>query len=228
VRYFVTRFSLPAYQFAGRARQNALLVSMEPPPTSSSLRSLVRSPSLPSPSNPNSQKPSSAHLPAPARSSAPSLSASSSSSSSSPSTSSSSPAQSPPFEGVVVVGFIGCRSTNTSQLINRILDVNVFGSGNLDKDLASGHRKLQSLEPWLLPKIGYYYEEEKGIVFLQFEPSSSLSSIAGGSSALAIHGNEAGLGPVSEDHGADDLLGMLVMFSVGSFVLRLSSVSYFC
>ncbi|XP_058108313.1 uncharacterized protein LOC131251562 isoform X2 [Magnolia sinica] len=195
-------------------------------PTSSSLRFLVRqSPSSSTtPSNPNSQKPSSLRLS--------SLSHSSSLLTSSSSSSSSSQSQSPSLEGVVVIGFIGRRSDDTSQLINRILDGNVFGSGNLDRDLASGFHKLQLEEeetgPRLRPhpRIGYYYEEEKGIVFLQFEPSfspsTSLCSITDGSSSLAADGREVCLYSVLEEQDSDDLLGMLVMFSVCHAIIYLT------
>ncbi|KAG6570824.1 hypothetical protein SDJN03_29739, partial [Cucurbita argyrosperma subsp. sororia] len=74
-----------------------------------------------------------------------------------------SPPQSVPClsNNVVVVGFIGRRPNNSIQLINRVIDYNVFGSGKLDAK--------EEVEQWFKRRrISYYHEEERGILFLQF------------------------------------------------------------
>ncbi|KAJ0690679.1 putative protein SMG8 [Helianthus annuus] len=72
--------------------------------------------------------------------------------------------------GVVVVGFIGRRKSDVSQLINRIVDDNVFGSGNAD--VALGFDKTgeisDEVKDWLKEReISYYCEEAKGVLYLQ-------------------------------------------------------------
>ncbi|KAL5710328.1 hypothetical protein ACHQM5_020906 [Ranunculus cassubicifolius] len=66
------------------------------------------------------------------------------------------PPPSSSLPGVVVIGFIGYESSEyqLSQLINRILDDNVFESGHRDTDF-----KVDVLD------------DEKGVVFLQFAPN---------------------------------------------------------
>lgn len=111
----------------------------------------------------------------------------------------------------MVVGFIGRRPSYSSQLINRVIDSNVFGSGNLDKVLCIENEEVKD---WFKRrKISYYFEEQKGILFLQFtsthcpaidekvEPGSGFDSVIG-------------------EHEFGDLQGMLFMFSV-SFSSRL-------
>ncbi|RZR88009.1 hypothetical protein BHM03_00015498 [Ensete ventricosum] len=117
-------------------------------------------------------------------------------------------------EGVVVVGFLGSRpNTDASHLINRILDANVFGCGNLDKDLfAYRSESSGQVEEWFRRRrISYHFEKEKGVVFLQF--SSSLSPL---SLLCSSRTDDEGYRSVSalETCDADDLRGMLFMFSV--------------
>ncbi|KAL5709778.1 hypothetical protein ACHQM5_020424 [Ranunculus cassubicifolius] len=103
-----------------------------------------------------------------------------------------------PSPGVVVVGFIGCESSEDqlSQLINRILDDNVFGSGHRDT-----HFKADVLKDWFhFRKISYYYDDEKGVVFLQF---------ASNWRDFAVELEDS----VVEEEEFGDLQGMLLMFS---------------
>ncbi|XP_077253188.1 uncharacterized protein LOC143892451 [Tasmannia lanceolata] len=152
--------------------------------------------------NPPLQKPSPLRL-----SSFSSLPLSSSSSASSPSQSAS-----PSSEGVIVVGFIGRNSDDVTYLINRILDANVFGSGNLDKHLEEKENKGSF-------RLSYYYEEEKGIVFLHFQPSSSFLS--------GLDLGDSSLDSILEENESEDLKGMLLMFSVCHVIVHLHEGSRF-
>ncbi|XP_010243204.1 PREDICTED: uncharacterized protein LOC104587341 [Nelumbo nucifera] len=154
---------------------------------------------------------------------------SSSSSSSAPSSSTFPPSLSQPGppEGVVVVGFIGRREDDVIQLINRILDANVFGSGNLDKKLPIRSRNLgeeelgEEVKDWFQRrKISYFHDEEKGIVFLQF--SSTRCPVFEEVSEFS-----SGLDSVLEDREFGDLQGMLVMFSVCHVIIFLQEGSRF-
>ncbi|XP_017696661.2 protein smg8-like [Phoenix dactylifera] len=120
----------------------------------------------------------------------------------------------PPPDGVVVVGFLGSRATtDVSHLINRILDANVFCSGGLDKDLF--HPRSDGVgqeEEWFRRRrISYYHDAEKGMVFLQFSSSLSLLSLLASSQT---DGGGDGSASILEQSEAEDLRGMLFMFSV--------------
>ncbi|KAK8957220.1 hypothetical protein KSP39_PZI000643 [Platanthera zijinensis] len=137
-----------------------------------------------------------------------------------PSPSSSAPAtfSAPPFPaGVVAVGFIGSRpSVDLTHLINRLLDDNVFGPGNLDKDLLA-HPTPDEIarhkENWFSHRsVTYYHEPEKGMVFLNYSASSPLRLLQLSSSTSAEQ--DAGATSVLEEIEADDLRSMLLMFSV--------------
>lgn len=132
-----------------------------------------------------------------------------------------SPNPSPPVlgqsNGVVVVGFIGRQNCDVGQLINRVLDANVFGSGNLDRTfgLESGGVVSEEFKDWLkCRKISFFHEEEKGILYLQF------SSIR---CPVMEEFEEGGLGfdSVLEEWEFGDLQGMLFMFSVSFFFVVL-------
>lgn len=121
------------------------------------------------------------------------------------------PAQS---NGVVVVGFIGRQNCDVGQFINRILDANVFGSGNLDR--AFGFENVgigsEELKDWLkCRKISFFHEEEKGILYLQF--SSIRCPVMEGFEEGGL-----GFGSVVEEREFGDLQGMLFMFSVSFFL----------
>ncbi|MFS7989456.1 hypothetical protein Hanom_Chr11g01047071 [Helianthus anomalus] len=125
--------------------------------------------------------------------------------------------------GVVVVGFIGRRKSDVSQLINRIVDDNVFGSGNAD--VALGFDKTgeisDEVKDWLKEReISYYCEEAKGVLYLQlccskcpvFDRFSEVSS---------------GFDSVFEKMEFGDLKGMLFMFSVCHVVIYIQEGSHF-
>ncbi|KAH7561150.1 hypothetical protein JRO89_XS10G0180400 [Xanthoceras sorbifolium] len=70
------------------------------------------------------------------------------------------------LNGVVVVGFISRKPDDSSQLINRVLDCNSFGSGRMDKALDINKEELKH---WFdSRRISYYHEAEKGLLLLQF------------------------------------------------------------
>ncbi|WOH02081.1 hypothetical protein DCAR_0521469 [Daucus carota subsp. sativus] len=124
------------------------------------------------------------------------------------------PAQS---NGVVVVGFIGRQNCDVGQLINRVLDANVFGSGNLDKTFGveSGGVVTEELKDWLkCRKISFFHDEDKGILYLQF------SSIR---CPVREEFEEGGLGfdSVLEEREFGDLQGMLFMFSGSRFDVQI-------
>ncbi|PIA37159.1 hypothetical protein AQUCO_03000022v1 [Aquilegia coerulea] len=130
--------------------------------------------------------------------------------------------------GVVVVGFIGENEDELSQLMNRIIDNNVFGSGNLDKEFSIKKNDSEDEEirkrvkDWFrFRKISYYYEEEKGIVYLQFV-STWNPLMEGLSEELSIRFDS-----VLEEQEFADLQGMLVMFSVCHVILFLQEGAHF-
>lgn len=112
----------------------------------------------------------------------------------------------PSSDGVVVVGFIGRSPDDSAQLINRILDSNVFGSGNLDKSLFLEKEELRDWFRWR--RISYFHEQKKGILFLQF-CSTRCPAVADGFS----DSGSAFDSPV-EEHDFGDLQALLFMFSV--------------
>lgn len=112
--------------------------------------------------------------------------------------------------GVVVVGFIGRQNCDVGQLLNRVLDANVFGSGNLDRPFGfeSGGVVTEKLKDWFkCRKISFFHDEDKGILYLQF---SSITC------PVMEEFEEGGLGfdSVLEEREFGDLQGMLFMFSV--------------
>ncbi|KAJ7947889.1 Smg8/Smg9 [Quillaja saponaria] len=188
-------------------------------PRPSSVRVLIRPPPSPSASSlsSSSSRPatSQTHIPPPVPSSEPPPSSSSAvlkTRTTTTALSSSAPSQPRLSEGVVVVGFIGGRPDVSSQLINRVVDSNAFGSGNLDKILCVDKEEVRDWFKWR--RISYYHDEEKGILYLQFcsirfptiewfpEPSSGFDSAA-------------------EEHEFGDLQGMLFMFSVCHVIINI-------
>ncbi|ONI00938.1 hypothetical protein PRUPE_6G112700 [Prunus persica] len=165
-----------------------------PNPNPSSMRVLVRPPPSPATFTPTSYSPSQT-FPAPSSSDPPSS------------------------DGVVVVGFIGRSPDDSAQLINRILDFNVFGSGNLDKSLCLEKEELRDWFRWR--RISYFHEQQKGILFLQF-CSTRCPAMDDGFS-------ESGSGfdsPV-EEHDFGDLQGLLFMFSVCHVIIYIQEGSRF-
>ncbi|KAI3676971.1 hypothetical protein L1987_86588 [Smallanthus sonchifolius] len=136
------------------------------------------------------------------------------------------PPPSSPFRqtGVVVVGFVGRRKGDVSQLINRIIDDNVFGSG--DADVALGFEKTgevvsEEVRVWFKQRqISYYHEEAKGILYLQF--CSSECPVMEGFSEISN-----GFDSVFEKQEFGDLQGMLFMFSVCHVVIFMQEGSHF-
>lgn len=168
------------------------------PNPSSSMRVLIRPPSS-----------SASTTPAPTLNSTPSISQAARlppppvpSSSDQPS-SSSHPRSS---DGVVVVGFIGRRLGENAQLINRVIDSNVFGSGNRDKSLLIEKEEVRDWFKWR--RISYYHEEQKGILFLQF-CHNQCPAMEDGLEKVPL-----GFDSVVEEQELGDLQGMLFMFSV--------------
>lgn len=101
------------------------------------------------------------------------------------------------------------------QLINRIIDSNVFGSGNADRAFSfeKGEGSEEVVKEWFKwRKISYYVEEEKGVLYLQF--SSTRCPGKGGFSDEQV-------GFDIEEHEFGDLQGMLFMFSVSCFCFSL-------
>ncbi|KAM7279355.1 hypothetical protein ACFE04_006489 [Oxalis oulophora] len=116
----------------------------------------------------------------------------------------------PPLDdGVVVVGFISHRPEDSSNLINRVIDVNAFGSGQLDTVLSIDSK--EELNDWFKSRrISYYKEEDKGILFLQFCP-----------------GFENGSGHDSDLLEFTELQGMLFMFTVCHVIVYIQQGSRF-
>ncbi|XP_023534099.1 uncharacterized protein LOC111795761 [Cucurbita pepo subsp. pepo] len=158
---------------------------------SSSVRVLVRPPPIST-----STSSSASQTPLPSRTASPDPSTSLAPSSPSPSLS-----VARFSDGIVVVGFIGRRPDDSIQLINRVIDSNVFGSGKLDKKLDV---EKEEVRDWFKRRrISYHHEEERGILFLQF------SSHRG-----SVFDAEIDYDSAIEEHDFGDLQGMLFMFSV--------------
>lgn len=105
----------------------------------------------------------------------------------------------------MVVGFIARRPDDSSQLLNRILDSNVFGSGSMDRVLAVDKEEIQD---WLkCRRISYFHEEDKGILFLQF--CATRCPIV----------DESGTDEAVEEQEFGDLQGLLFMFSVCHIII---------
>ncbi|XWS71557.1 hypothetical protein CRYUN_Cryun03dG0148000 [Craigia yunnanensis] len=122
------------------------------------------------------------------------------------------------LDGVVVVGFISRRPDDSSQLINRVVDSNVFGSGQIDRVLSLDKDELKD---WFkYRRISYYHQEDKGILFLQFCSNGCPVFDVSLSSASDFDG-------VLEEREFGDLQGLLFMFSVCHIIIYIQEGSCF-
>ncbi|CAL5432227.1 unnamed protein product [Camellia sinensis] len=132
----------------------------------------------------------------------------------------------PPQNGVVVVGFIGRRRGDVTQLINRILDANVFGSGNFDKNLCFEKVGIgEEVKQWFDCRgISYFHEDEKGILYLQFSSTRcpAVEDFSDFSSS-----SSSGFDSLLEEREFGDVQGMLFMFSVCHVVIFIQEGSRF-
>ncbi|KAI3830562.1 hypothetical protein MKW92_053256 [Papaver armeniacum] len=113
------------------------------------------------------------------------------------------PTNSSSTDGVVVVGFIGKKEEDLSQLINRIVDYNVFGSGNLGLKFPIHNREEEETGHCLFTICFNICPEDEF-------PESSM-----------------GLDSGFEQHQYEDLQGMLLMFSVCHVIIYLQEGSHF-
>lgn len=95
-----------------------------------------------------------------------------------------------------------------SPLINRVLDSNVFGSGNLENSFCIDDEEFRH---WFENRrISYYHEEERGILFLQY---CSRQCPAMG----RVSNSHPNFDALLEECDFGDLQGLLFMFSVSCF-----------
>ncbi|KAL5763935.1 hypothetical protein ACOSQ2_016529 [Xanthoceras sorbifolium] len=122
------------------------------------------------------------------------------------------------LNGVVVVGFISRKPDDSSQLINRVLDCNSFGSGRMDKALDINKEELKH---WFdSRRISYYHEAEKGLLLLQFCSTRCPVLRESSDSGSAFDS-------VVEEHEFGDLQGLLFMFSVCHVIIYIQEGSRF-
>lgn len=141
-----------------------------------------------------------------------------------------------PANGVVVVGVVGRNADDVTQLLNRLLDAHIFGSGNRDRDLWNEESSEEALQDegmeedgmkgnyrismgsdmvpsrkvaaWMKKKrISYYADEERGIVYVQFAWGSPHMDLLMGN----LSSQEFPF--VLDQQETDDLCGLLFMFS---------------
>ncbi|GLJ06291.1 hypothetical protein SUGI_0035580 [Cryptomeria japonica] len=142
----------------------------------------------------------------------------------------------PPVNGVVVVGVVGRSQDDVTHLLNRLLDAHIFGSGNRDRDLfdldqeaapeededenekengikdkkfrfKASARRIRAA--WSNKKrISYYLDEEKGVVYVQYAWGTPHLDL------LMEDFSSQDYPSILDRHEADDLCGLLVMFSV--------------
>ncbi|KAL9243935.1 hypothetical protein vseg_017767 [Gypsophila vaccaria] len=121
------------------------------------------------------------------------------------------PPQPPPSPtGVVVVGFIGRRQADVAELLNRILDAQIFGSIRpLDTPLRLPED--DGVNEWFdRRRISYYHDRDKGVVFLQ-------------SSSLILEFDDDSV--VVDDREFGDLQAMLFMFTVCHVIIYIQEGS---
>ncbi|KAG2674150.1 hypothetical protein I3760_13G121800 [Carya illinoinensis] len=123
-------------------------------------------------------------------------------------------------DGVVVVGVISRRPDYSARLINRVLESNVFGSGNLDKNLCPADKE-EVMDWFKWRRISYYHDPEKGILFLQFA-STRCPAMDGHSGAGSGFGSA-----VEEENDFWDLQEVLFMFTVCHVVIYIQEGSRF-
>lgn len=111
-----------------------------------------------------------------------------------------------------------------SQLINRVVDANVFGSGNADVALGfekTGEITSEEVIDWFKQRqISYYHDEAKGVLYLQF--CSTRCPVMEGFSEVP-----SGFDSVFEKQEFGDLQGMLFMFSVCHVIVFVQEGSHF-
>lgn len=145
--------------------------------------------------------------------------------------------QSPsPANGVVVVGVVGRNLDDVTQLLNRLLDAHIFGSGNRDRelwneesneealqeegmeeDVVKGNNRIdrgfdtgpsRKVAAWMKKRrLSYYADEDKGIVYVQFAWGSPHIDLLMGN----LSSQEYPF--VLDQQETDDLCGLLFMFS---------------
>ncbi|KAL8501309.1 hypothetical protein ACS0TY_020742 [Phlomoides rotata] len=130
---------------------------------------------------------------------------------------------SPRKNGVVVVGFIGKRHHDIAHLINKLIDSNVFGSGNLDTPFRVEPDKIYpEMSEWFKSRnLSYYHVEEQGILYLQFSLGDCLFA------AEVPAEGRIGFESVLEDQEFGDLQGLIFMFSVCHTIILIQEGSRF-
>nr|GEX58696.1 putative smg8/Smg9 [Tanacetum cinerariifolium] len=114
--------------------------------------------------------------------------------------------------GIVVVGFVGRRKEYLNQLINRVIDANVFGSGGADVALGFGYEEIKD---WFKDKeVGYFFDEVKGVLYLEMCCNKY---------PVFDDGFDSGF----EKQEFGELQGMLFMFSVCHVVIFMQEGSHF-
>lgn len=130
--------------------------------------------------------------------------------------SSSAPPPPPSTDNVVVIGFISQQHDDSTHLLNRVIDSNVFASGNLDKPLLVEDEEAK--EWFKRRRISYFRDRDKGILFLHF--ASTRSSF--------VHDSPSpGFDSAVEECEFSDLQGMLFMFSVCHVIVYIQEGSRF-
>ncbi|GAB4842940.1 hypothetical protein Ancab_012918 [Ancistrocladus abbreviatus] len=128
-----------------------------------------------------------------------------------------------PSNGIVVVGFISRRHSDVSHLINRIIDSNVFGSGNRDKVLSlDGEELSDEGRNWFEGRrISYYLDDEKGILYLQMCSTKCPAMGVGDSKSNCRFDS------LVEECEFGDLQGLLFMFTVCHVIIYIEEGSHF-
>lgn len=102
--------------------------------------------------------------------------------------------------------------------MNRLLDLNAFGSGNLEKGLCI---EKEEVKGWFEGRrISYYHDEEKGILFLQY-CSTGCPAMEG------FLQTDWGFDSALEEREFGDLQGMLFMFAVCHVIIYIQEGSRF-
>ncbi|XP_073269470.1 uncharacterized protein [Primulina huaijiensis] len=131
------------------------------------------------------------------------------------------PSSTSPQNGVTVVGFVGKCHEDVTYLINKIIDSNVFGSGNLDRPFPlQGDDINPEIDKWLRSrKLSFY--QNKGILYLQFSTTGFPVTSKG------LWETRPASVSVFEDHELEDLQGLLFMFSVCHVLVLIEEGSHF-
>ncbi|KZV39325.1 hypothetical protein F511_23462 [Dorcoceras hygrometricum] len=131
------------------------------------------------------------------------------------------PTSASPQAGITVVGFVGKCREDVALLINKIIDSNVFGSGNLERSFPfEGGDSNPEIDKWFRTRRLSFYLN-KGILYLQFSTSSfPLTS-------QEVLETRPALVSVFEDHELGDLQGLLFMFSVCHVIILIEEGSRF-